>query len=184
MQMSGSVVPVTYQLRGRRARIDMEIPPTATTVLLDSEKGQQIVLLPQLKSYLVHTITPPAAALHPPVLTDLGKQEMIAGHPCEDYHVDSERYVGTTCLSKDLPSDAFGGSFGMLGANSAALATLRAAGMPLKVELHAKSSDTSAAKFGEAITMEITSIEAHPVEDSVFTIPPGWHEMANPFNRQ
>ncbi len=184
MQMGRATVPVIYQLKGRRARIDMEIPPTATTVLLDSATGQQIVLLPQLKSYLVHTVTPPIATLHPPVLTDLGRQEAIAGHHCEDYQVDSDRYVGTTCLAKDLPSEAFGGGFGMLGANSPALDTLRAAGMPLKVDLRAKSSPSDAAKSGEPITMEITSIEAHPVEDSVFAIPEGWHEMPTPFTRQ
>lgn len=183
MHLSGTTVPMTYQLKGHHARIDMEIPPTATTVLIDSDKGEQIVLVPQLKAYMSHKVTVPltAALAHPPTLTNLSRSETVAGHVCEDYHLDSEKYDGTICLAKDLPAAAFGDGFGMLPPNSA-LDTLRTAGMPLKVDLHIKA--TNSGKADENVTMEVTKIEAQPVDDSAFLIPDGWHELANPFTHQ
>ncbi len=183
MRLSGTLVPMTYQLKGHRARIDMDIPPTATTVLIDSDKGEQVVLVPQLKAYLSHKVTVPlpSTIAHPPTLTRLTHSETVAGHICEDYRLDSEKYSGTICLAKDLPSAAFGDGFGMLPSNSA-LDTLRNAGMPLKVDLHIKA--TGSGRADETVTMEVTRVEAQQVEDSAFAIPEGWHELANPLTHQ
>ena len=176
LQAQGQTVPFTYAVKGHKVRMEMQSAARTNVILIDLDAHTQTILVPELNAYAVHTGDTPSGVAQgaPPKITDLGTSETIAGHKCENYSMESDKYSGTFCMTKEFGANPFGNALG--GPALRSLEDLQKAGMPLKVSLipHGNDSGTNA---GGKTEMEVTQIIPGPVDDAQFTVPEGWHAM-------
>jgi hypothetical protein len=176
LTMNGQTIPVDYALKGHRARVELHMDSRVNTVLIDLDAHTQTILIPEVKAYAVHNGDAPSklANATPPTVTDLGASETVAGHTCEDYRLDTDKYEGTACMTREFGenpmSDALNGA---IGTPLKGDETLRKAGMPLKLSITIKEGE----KKGEKTTMEVTKVEPGPVNDAEFEVPEGWRKL-------
>jgi hypothetical protein len=176
LTMNGQTIPVDYALKGHRARVELHMDSRVNTVLIDLDAHTQTILIPEVKAYAVHNGDAPSKLVNatPPTVTDLGASETVAGHTCEDYRLDTDKYEGTACMTREFGenpmSDALNGA---IGTPLKGDETLRKAGMPLKLSITIKEGE----KKGEKTTMEVTKVEPGPVSDAEFEVPEGWRKL-------
>ncbi len=176
MQVKDQTIPVTYALKGHKARIEMQTLGRTNVILMDLDTSTETILIPELKAYAVHlSAKPVAAAAKPPKITALGKTETVAGYTCQDYSLESEKYSGTACMSKEFGdnpmADAMSGPLGgALGGDQA----LKEAGMPLKINLTFRDGE----KAGDTAKAEVTKVTPGPQDDAEFSVPEGWHKLS------
>jgi hypothetical protein len=177
MHASGETIPVDYALKGHKARVDLHLSSRTSTVLIDLDAHTQTILIPELKAYAVHNGDNPSAvsAATPPRVTNLGTTETIAGHTCEDYKLETDKYDGTACMTREFGDNPLTDTInGPLGRALKGDETLKKAGMPLKLALTFKEGE----KQGDKATMEVTKVAPGPVEEAQFEIPEGWHKLS------
>lgn len=178
MNVSGQTIPVDYKLKGHKARVDLEMGGRKNTVLIDLDAHTQTMLIPEFKAYLVHKgdSASPISSATPPKVTDMGTTETVAGHSCNDFKLESEKYQGTACMTKEFGESPLAESMtGQLGSALKGDDVLQKAGVPLKLDLTFKEGE----KPGNKATMEVTSIAPGPVNAAEFEIPAGWQPMNN-----
>jgi len=176
MQASGETIPVDYSLKGHKARVELHMSSRINTVLIDLDAHTQTILIPELKAYAVHSGDSPStiSSATPPKVTDLGTTETVAGHACKDYKLETDKYDGTACMSREFGDNALTDSInGPLGSALKGDDALKKAGMPLKLAITFKEGE----KQGEKATMEVTRVAPGPVEEAEFEIPEGWHKL-------
>jgi hypothetical protein len=177
MQIKGQSFPVDYSLKGHKARVEMQTTGRKNVILLDLDARTQTILIPEMKAYAVHTGAGPSAmsTAAPPKITALGTTETVAGHSCDDYRIESEKYSGTACLTKDFGDNPLAEAMSSpMGNAFNADETLKKAGMPLKMNLTFKDGDQQ----GDTATVEVTKIAAGPIDDARFSVPDGWHKLS------
>jgi Domain of unknown function (DUF4412) len=177
MHASGQTIPVDYAIKGHKARIEMHTTGRTNVILIDLDAHTQTILIPELKAFAVHTGDSETAlsSTAPPKVTDLGTTETIAGHGCEEYKVETEKYSGIACMTKEfgenpLTDTLSGPLHGALKGDQ----TLRKAGMPLKVDITFKE----AGKQGDKAMVEVTKVSPGPVDEAQLTVPDGWHKLS------
>jgi hypothetical protein len=177
MHASGQTIPVDYAIKGHKVRVDIHMSERTNTVLLDLDAHTQTILIPELKAYAVHGGSTPSAisSAAPPKVIDLGTTETVAGHTCSDYKLESDKYDGTACMTKEfgvnpLTDMVDGPLAGALKGDD----TLKQAGMPLKMSIIFKEGE----KQGDKATMEVTKVSPGAVEEVQFDVPDGWHQLS------
>lgn len=175
MQASGQTFPVDYEIKGHKARVEMKLAARNNVILIDLDSGTQTLLIPELKAYAVHTSASPGGSSTTPTLTDLGTKETVAGHTCENYKLESEKYSGTACMTKEFGENPLSGALnGTLGHAIDGDEALKKAGMPLKMKVAFKEGQ----RQGETASVEVTKIAPGPLSDEQFTVPEGWRKLS------
>jgi hypothetical protein len=184
----------TYYLKPGHARIETKLPqvPGSETVMLwDIPTGKMTALMVTQKLYRTVDMSDATSGAGnnqpaPPKLTDTGKQETVAGYPCEHWLVGASQDMDIDmCIAKGLGS--FGGGpmgQGPLGnlfskksgpdlASNPELAKLIEGGaFPLKTSMSSNGKTS--------FSMEATSINRQKVDDSKFSVPADYKEFKIP----
>jgi hypothetical protein len=164
---------VTLLTKGDKIRLDVTHNGQVAHSILDSEKKQILVLMDAQKMAMTMAVPPPAKQPNPamPTVTKTGKHETVAGHDCEDWEVAELNGTHTqVCVAEGIGFF----DFGAIAPPSAAsqfgswLAELRD-----KQEFPLRAITTDAGGK-EQSRMEVTKIDAHPLDDSTFTLPAGY----------
>jgi len=198
---------MTYFLKGQHTRIETKLPnlPDGSGVMLwDLQAGKMTTLIPARKMYMTMDLKESAESLKEaakemkkakgeeeetkfPKLTPTGKQETVAGYKCEHWLMGEKQNIDM-CVAKGLGYFGMGGQMGGSGSlkslmfNPKLLAAaaahpewvkfLQGGAFPLKLT----TMEDGKAKM----TMEATKIERKALDDSLFTIPPGYKELNMP----
>jgi hypothetical protein len=176
MNMGGEPIPVDYALKGHKARLELQMASRTNTVIIDLDARTQTILIPEVKAYAVHSGDAPSqiANASPIKVTDLGTTETVAGHSCEDYRLDTDKYAGSACMTKEFGENPLTDTLnGPLGHALKGDETLKKAGMPLKLSITFKEG----AHKDEKTTMEVTKVVPGPVDAAQFEIPDGWRKL-------
>lgn len=177
MQARGQTFPVDYEIKGHKARVEMRMETRTNVILLDLDAHTQTILIPESKAYAVHNGNVPGAMATPtpPKVTDLGTSETVAGHRCENYSLESEKYSGTACMTKEFGENPLAEAMnGPLGGAMSGDDVLKKAGMPLKLKVTFKEGG----REGETATVEVTKVSPGPLSDSQFNVPDGWTKLS------
>jgi hypothetical protein len=194
-------IQLNYSTKGALSRIEtsatQERQSFTGVMILDMKSGKQMMLLPPTKTYMEMNLKELGEQMKGdedstklPKLTPTGKQETIAGYTCEHWLVDDEEKTDV-CLAKGLGFFGFGSSEQRGGP----LNTLR--NLNLDPEIAAQiEANPELKKFIEGgafplkitqiengqprTVMEVTGIERKTLDDSLFTIPPGYKKMEVP----
>ncbi|HEU4390051.1 MAG TPA: DUF4412 domain-containing protein [Blastocatellia bacterium] len=209
MKMTGEsqrAVEMTYFIKGQHTRIETKVPdsPEGTaTMLWDLQAAKMTTLIPSRKMYMTMDLKEAAASLKDataemkqsspdaeekkfPKLTPTGREETIAGYPCQHWLMGDKQELDM-CVAKGLGYFGMGGqsrsSFGSLVFSPKMIAAaaehpewvklLEGGAFPLKL--------TSTENGNVKMTMEATRIEKKSLEDSLFTIPPDYKELNMPY---
>ena len=194
---------MTYFLKGKQTRIETKIaniPEGSAVVLLDTEAGKVITLMPSRKMYITTDLKAAAEEMKEvkkahgedeaefPKITPTGKQETIAGYNCEHWLMGENQEIDM-CVAKGL------GYFGMGGQSGGGLGSWKnmvfspkmlaaAAAHPEWVKFLAGGAfplKLSTTREGQALmTMEATRVEKRPLDDSLFVIPTDYKEFSMP----
>jgi hypothetical protein len=177
MQASGQTIPVDYEIKGHKARLEMHTTGRTNVILIDLDAQTQTILIPELKAFAVHSGENPttAGANTPPKVTDMGTTASVAGYKCEQFKVETEKYSSVACMTKQfgenpLTDTLSGPLHGALKGDD----ELRKAGMPLKVDVTFKEGG----KQGETASVEVTKVTPGPVDESQLGVPDGWHKLS------
>lgn len=198
---------MVYFLKGSHSRVEtkaLDVPEANAVMLWDMEGGKIITLMPARKMYMTMDLKQTAEDLKNatkemkkgapdetkfPKLTATGKQETIAGYPCEHWLMGEEQNIDM-CVAKGLGyfgagGKSGGGGLGALrdlafdpklleeaGAHPEWKKLLEGGAFPLKFQI----SEDGKVKM----TMEATKIEKKSLDDSLFVIPPDYKEMSIP----
>jgi hypothetical protein len=169
---------ITMITKGNKIRVDVpEKNGTSAHSIFDPSTGKALVIMDAQK--MAMTMTIPAATVAgtqgaPPVVTKTGKHETIAGRDCEDWDIVQATKHEQACVTEGIvffdftsmsPTGAQRGSMG------AWLSDLRD---KHEFPLRAITLDPSGK---ESSRMEVTKLDAKPVDDSLFTVPAGYREM-------
>jgi len=196
---------MTYSLKGQHSRIETKVantPEGHAVMLWDMEAAKMTTLIPSRKMYMTMDLKETAANMREaakemkksngeeedanfPKLTPTGKQETIAGYPCEHWLMGDKQDIDM-CVAKGIGYFGMGGQSGsafglaknlmfspkLLAAAAAHpewVKFLQGGAFPLKLSM---------TKDGEVkMTMEATRIERKPLDDSLFTIPADYKEL-------
>lgn len=178
MRTKDQTIPLVYALKGHKVRLEMQAMGRTNVILLDLEENTQTILIPELNAYAVHASKAPAAGTAAAAaalkVVDLKTTDTVAGHGCENYHLENEKFSGTACLTKEFGENPLADAMdGPLGAQLKGADTLRKAGMPLKMVLTFKEGT----RQGEQTSVEVSKVAPGPVQDSVLSVPAGWHKL-------
>ncbi len=199
-------VEMTYFIKGQHSRIETnlaQIPEGQSVMLWDLEGGKMTTLMPSKKVYMTMDLKETAEGVREaarkmkgskdeekedtkfPKLTSTGKQETIAGYSCEHWLM-GEKQDMDICVAKGL------GYFGMGGQARGGFGSLKNLSFDPKL-LATAAAHPEWVKFLEGgafplkltmlengkvkMKMEATRIERKTLDDSLFSIPPGYKEL-------
>jgi hypothetical protein len=191
MNAGGEVVEPVYYVKGGKTRVEMNMGGQQAVMLLDTESGRSVVLMPAQKMYMAMDVgammrgqprpEPQAADVK---FEATGRTETVAGITCEHY-LATDQKEGTEadmCLAKGMGffmgmSAPMGGMGGGMGANlppaaQEAAKSLKDGAFLLKMELR-KGGKVEA-------TMVATQVERKPLDSSLFSPPSDYREMKMP----
>ena len=191
----GGTHEMNFTMKGKRLRMDMNAEGHTMSTIMDMEKLEMLMLMPEQKMYMVMPIKQTVdkamehASKNPEMSADIeqtGKTEKILGYLCEQILV-TDKAKGTVTelwVAHDLGtfmgmSGGGGGPFGgRRGGGSAASAKWEEVlkgkgGFPLRVI----SRDASGK---QAFKMEATKIDPGSQPDSLFVPPEGYRKFQMP----
>jgi hypothetical protein len=175
---------VTLLTKGDKIRLDVTHNGQVAHSILDAGKKQVLVLIDAQKMAMTMALpAPPAKQPNQgmPTVTKTGKHETVAGHDCEDWEVAELNGTHTqVCVAEGIGFFDFG-----------AIAPASAASQfgPWLAELREKQefplrAVTTDAGGKEQSRMEVTKIDARPLDDSTFTLPAGYKLVNMPAGMQ
>jgi hypothetical protein len=171
---------ITMVTKANKVRVDIPMKNgKAVHSIFDPATGKALVIIDSEKLAMT-TVVPAAADMPdlgaPPTVAKTGKHETIAGRDCEDWDVTEA--LGDKhdqlCVTEGMvffdfaaltPPNATGASMGTW------LKQLRA---NKEFPLRSVTLDTSGKELSR---MEVTKIEAKPVDDALFNWPPGYRQL-------
>ncbi|HVT73280.1 MAG TPA: DUF4412 domain-containing protein [Lacunisphaera sp.] len=188
-----------YSIKGQKLRVDFDAQGHAASSIMDLDKLEMTMLMPEQGMYMVMPIKKPVeqAAQHATEGTAeverTGRTETILGHKCDELVVKDKGTTTNMWVASDLGTfmglgggaggrPSGGGLGGMFGgghkASSSAGAKWEEAlkgkgGFPLRVISH-----DAAGK--ESFKMEVTKIEPGSLPDSLFQPDPGLKKFQMP----
>ena len=186
---------MTQMYKGNQVRMEMNQGGHEGVMLMDNTMSSVTMLMPQQKMYMAMDMKNMMGGAAPddrtpPKLTDTGKSETIAGHTCEVYRYAEAAGQPETmemCAAKGMgffimgqsPMGGGGGPLGNLAkiGGSPEYAKLYKDGFfPLRI---------SRLEGGSAKVMMVAkSVDAKPLDASLFAIPAGYTEMKMGGGRQ
>lgn len=189
----GKSMVMDYSIKGRKVRTDMNAEGQAFASILDLDKLEMLLLMPEQQMYMTMPVKKPvqqAMAQAQESTADVevtGKTETILGYTCHQILVKDKGTVTEVWAAEGLgvfaglgqggPMGGGGGPFGGRGksANSAKWEEVikTKGGFPLRVVSHD-------AKNRETFKMEATSIQPGAVPDSLFLPPEGYQKFQMP----
>jgi uncharacterized protein DUF4412 len=198
-------VEMTYFLKGQQSRLETKVanvPEGEAVMLWDLESSKMTTIVPSRKMYMTIDLKQTAEGLKEaakgmkeskgseeetkfPKLTPTGKQETVAGYTCEHWLMGDKQDIDM-CVAKGL---GYFGMGGQMGAGSASwknlmfnpklfaaaavhpewVKFLQGGAFPLKL--------TAMTDGRVKMTMEATKIERKSLDNSLFTVPPGYKEL-------
>jgi uncharacterized protein DUF4412 len=198
---------MTYFLKGKHARIETKVPNLSggdAAMLWNLEDGKMTTLMPSRKMYMTMDLQKTAEAMREsaksmkksiggedekfPTLTRTGKQETIAGYPCEHWLMGDKQEVDM-CVAKGL------GYFGMGAQSGGGLGSLKNFAFSPKMLAEAATHPewgklleggafplklTTMEDGKVKMTMEATRIEKKSLDGSLFVIPSDYKELSMP----
>lgn len=186
----GKTQAMDYSIKGQKLRMDINADGNQVATIMDMEKLEMTMLMPEQKMYMVHVIKKPleqAAAKAGESTAEIevtGKTETILGYKCSQVLIKDKGTVTEAWLAEGLaafqglgaPGGGGGGMFG--GKKSANAAKWEEAlkgksGFPLRVI-------TRDSKSKETFKMEATKVEPGPLPDSLFVPPAGYQKFQMP----
>jgi len=184
----GKPQTLNYSIKDKKLRMDIEAEGHAMASIMDMEKQEMLMLMPEQKMYMVMPIkgaVDKAVAKAGDSTADIevtGKTETILGYTCNQILVKDKGTVTEMWVAEGLGTfmglgnQGGGGPFG--GGKPAAAAKWEEAlkgkgGFPLRVI----SRD---AKGKESFKMEATKIEPGTLPASLFTPPAGYQQFKMP----
>lgn len=195
----GKAQDLTYSMKGRKLRMDIQAEGHEMTSIMDMEKLEMLMLMPEQNMYMVMPIKKPveqAMAKQGESTADVevtGKTDTILGYKCSQILVKDKGTVTEMWVAEGLGTfmglgngGSGGGPFG--GGRKPAAAKWEEAlkgkgGFPLRVISHDP-------KGKETFKMEATKIEPGVRPDSDFLPPDGYQKFQmpdlgglNPFKR-
>jgi hypothetical protein len=197
---SGKTLPLTFNLKEGLSRIDVESPSGMTvSTIMDVNKKQMTMLIPQQRMYLVQPLTLPAAAAtaatagtpvpSPDVSFEKSNEtEKILGYDCVKFVAKSKgstTEIWTTDQLGTFAGIGGGGPMGgmMGGRRGGPPAAGGAASQPWAQALAGKNFFplrvvTHNAGGKETFRMEATSVDKQSLSDSLFAPPEGWQNLS------
>jgi hypothetical protein len=183
-------MPMTYYLKGTNMRIEMTTPPDkhnknggTFASIMDLEKKEMIMLMPEQKMYMVHkipdsTVEKANAKAAEADFKPTGKKEKIAGIEAEEYVGTSDKKRTELWVTKELGKFMMAnqGKGGKKGAQSSAWAKFAEQGdfFALRVIQRAKEGAP------EDMRMEVTKVEKGAQSDSLFKPPADYQQFEMP----
>lgn len=177
---------MSYAIKGQAIRMEMTAEGQSVASIMDLNKSQMLVLMPDQQMYMVMPIKPPAETAQQAMqqgaeVKKTGRTETILGYTCEEYIAQDKGTTTEIWLAEKLGSFMGLGSGGnpLMGggkakpANSWEEQIKGKAGFPLRVV----SKD---AKGTETFRMEATKIEPGSLPASLFVPPAGYQKFAMP----
>ncbi len=186
---------MVYSLKGNRSRIETKLPGMPEgqgAMLLDLEAGKMITIMPARKMFMTMDLKGAADDMKDaggedekfPKLTPTGRQETIAGYTCEHWLMGDKQDIDM-CVAKGLGyfgmsgQGSGGGSFRDLVFSPKLLAQaaahpewvrfLKGGAFPLKMTMTENGKVST--------SMEVTKVERKSLDDSIFSVPPGYKEF-------
>ncbi|HWP46070.1 MAG TPA: DUF4412 domain-containing protein [Candidatus Limnocylindrales bacterium] len=192
-----------YFLKDRHIRIETKAantPEGQAVMLWDLEAAKMTTLIPSKQMYMTLDLKETVESLKGvtkdkepateepikfPKLTPTGKQETIAGYPCEHWLMGDQQEIDI-CVAKGLGYFGMGNPMGRGGnllknlifdpklltaaaAHPEWVKFLQGGAFPLKLT---KQEDGKT-----RMTLEVTKIERKSLSDALFTVPPGYKEF-------
>lgn len=193
LQVEEMSVTMTMRSKGRKTRTDMEMPgmPGGMFMVMDLDSMTMQTVMPEMGMYMsidMKTMLENAgsalpidslrAAMANTTLQALGTTDTIAGLPCQNYRVgqgdeQTEMCVATGMGNLGGGTNTLESSIPGLGIDFSAYAREFPEGMlPLRMKT---------LKDGVWTTMmEATAVDRTPLDDAIFTIPPGLTRVEPP----
>ncbi len=182
----GSTMNMTYSIKGQKMRTDMNAEGHPMASIMDMDKLEILMLMPEQKMYMVMKLDKPIekaiekAGESTADIEVTGKTETILGYKCSQILVKDKKTVTELWVAEGLGvfMGLGNGGGGPFGGKSAAKAKWEEAlkgkgGFPLRVvTLDAKSKET--------FRMEATKIEPGTLPDSLFVPPAGYQKFQMP----
>lgn len=171
MEMKGegrSGEPMEMWIRGNQVRMDMGRDGQSFGMIIDHGASRMTMLMSEAKMYMQQPLPKGDDAESEAKITRTGKTATVAGHRCEIIRVEDKKGdTAEICGATDM------GRFAMGGGPGAGKPPAWAKGMkgffPLRVT------------DGKGVTvLEVTEIDAGPVDAARFAIPPGFKPMSMP----
>lgn len=186
---------IDYAMKGTRVRMEPKMADAGgAAMIMDWEKQEMIVLMPEQQMYMVMPLRKPQAAAHtqPAAATEqkvekTGRTEKILGYRCEEYVTSEGGQTTELWITEEL------GPFAGLGAGANPMAGMMGGGGPKSAApstweralqnkqgafpLRVISRD---AKGRETFRLEAKKIEPGTLPDSHFAPPSGYQKFALP----
>ena len=195
---------LTYFIKGNRSRVESKFDPNSTMqaiILCDTSTSKITTLMPKKKLFMTMDLEEERKALGNrgnqdatsgveeqeaqfPKLTATGKQESIAGYPCEHWLMGDQAETDM-CVAKGLGYFGMGNKLGGLGSLKNYLFSphsrgadgirsewtrfLEGGAFPLKV--------TQTENGQMRMNMEATKIERQKLDDALFAVPADYKEL-------
>ena len=198
---------LTYFIKGDRSRIESNFNPNSnmqSIMLWDTSAGKLTTLMPKKKIYMTMDLNEKGEGLGDtskeeeksgnerretqfPKLTATGKQEIIAGYPCEHWLM-GEKQETDMCVAKGLGYFGMGSKLGGLGPLKNFLfnpKSLTAATSPPEwvklIEGGAFPLKVTQTEDGQVrMNMEASRIERQKLDDVLFAVPTDYKELKIP----
>ncbi len=154
-------------VKGQRMRVDMSTGGRTMSSIVDHSTGRMMILIPQAKMYMEQAM-PDVQGESEATVTRTGRRDVVAGHRCEIIQVKDAK--GN--LSEICGASGMGNAVMRAGQKTPAWMRGMKGFFPLRV------SDGK----GKVI-LEVTRVEAKPVDDALFLPPAGFRAMQAPAAR-
>jgi hypothetical protein len=200
----GQAMDILQTVKGTRSRQEMKAGGKTIVTIMDMAAGTITTLMPEQKMYMTMNLKqmgrglggvpggmppgarsmPAGAPPSPPKISATGKTEVLAGRTCEHYLMGDAPQQFDVCAAKGMGYFGMGGGSPMGGMGASALSaglppgwsdTMKAFAdgfFPLKMERVEGARREP--------VMQVTKVEAKPVEDALFVPPPDYKEMKIP----
>lgn len=184
----GKSQALDYSIKGSAVRIDMNAEGNTFASIMDLQKMEMLMLMPNEQTYMVMPIKEKLdkamdqAVEKDATIEKTGRTETILGYQCDEYVTKDRKNTTELWIAEGLGTfmglGSNGGGGGMFGGRSKAAEGWEQKfkgkpGFPLRVI----SRDT---KGRETFRMEATKIEPGSLPASLFQPPEGWQKFQMP----
>jgi hypothetical protein len=190
MTSSGSAMPMTYFIKGTHMRIEMAVPPdknnkdgSTFVSLMDLEKHEVTMLMPEEKMYMVHQISDETVekAKNKKAETEFkatGRKEKIAGIEAEEYVGQSDKKLTEVWVTKELGEFmvANQGKGGKKGAQNSAWAKFTEQGGFFALRVIQRAKEGAPVDFQQ----EVIKVEKGKQADKLFVPPDDYKKFEMP----
>jgi len=161
--------PTEMLIKGTRARMNMSAEGQMVSMIIDHEASKMTMIMPGARMYMVQPLPDmDDSGESSSNVTRTGRKDVVAGHQCEIILVKGEESgTAEVCGATDMGNFVMGGAPGR--GKPPAWAQGLESFFPLRVT-----------DEGGRTVLEVTEIEAKPIDAAVFAPPAGYRSMKIP----